>query len=102
MRGVDHRHLLFLRLIESKKALRLALNFILKRVVHTVVDQIEEADVAGGVTQVGQEGRFIRGVRVAGQVENRQGGRVHCVLRKRGNKLWVDSGSGFGHNSSAW
>jgi hypothetical protein len=62
---VDHRHLLFLRLIESKKALGLALNFILKRVVDTVVDQIEEADVAGGVTQVGQEGRFIRGVRVA-------------------------------------
>jgi hypothetical protein len=61
---VDHRHLLFLRLIESKKALGLALNFILKRVVDTVVDQIEEADVAGGVTQVGQEGRFIRGVRV--------------------------------------
>lgn len=60
------------------------------------------ANVAGGMTQVGQEGRFIRGVRVAGQVENRQGGRVHCVLRKRGNKLWVDSGSGFGHNSSAW
>ncbi|CDL59821.1 hypothetical protein [Klebsiella pneumoniae IS39] len=58
---MDHRHLLFLRLIESKKALGLALNFILKRVVDTVVDQIEEADVAGGMTQVGQEGRFIRG-----------------------------------------
>ena len=102
MVGVDHRHLLFLRLIESKKALGLALNFILKRVVDTVVDQIEEADVAGGMTQVGQEGRFIRGVRLAGQIENRQGGRVHCVLRKRGNKLRLIQVLGFGHNSSAW
>jgi hypothetical protein len=39
---VDHRHLLFLRLIERKKALGLALNFILKRVVDTVVDQIKK------------------------------------------------------------
>lgn len=58
---MDHRHLLFLRLIESKKALGLALNFILKRVVDTVVDQIEEADVAGGMTQVGQKAALSAG-----------------------------------------
>lgn len=43
------------------KALGLALNFILKRVVDTVVDQIEEADVAGGMTQVGQKAALSAG-----------------------------------------
>jgi hypothetical protein len=58
---VNHRHLLFLLIRQGKKAAGLLLDSILQRVVDAVVDQIKEADVAGGVAQVGQKSRFSAG-----------------------------------------